>query len=64
MPLFDYQCEDCGSWAERLILPGSKVFDYIMCPDCGGHQVRKLGRPNFKINGYNEANGYAKKGSI
>lgn len=60
MPLYEYQCEDCGEWTERLRF--TRVADAEMCPVCGGRQVRKLSSPGvLKINGYSEANGYARK---
>jgi len=62
MPLFEYECKDCGEVTDRLRLPGDPVESWEMCPVCGGRQDRVMARSNFKINGFSEANGYAKKG--
>jgi putative FmdB family regulatory protein len=39
MPLFDYQCEDCGKAVELLIKDGS---DRPQCTYCGSFKLNKL----------------------
>ncbi|MBU0993203.1 MAG: zinc ribbon domain-containing protein [Proteobacteria bacterium] len=39
MPLYDYQCEDCGKLSEILIF-GQE--DTPTCRSCGSHQMKKL----------------------
>ncbi len=39
MPIFDYECEECGHCFEEIVL----VSDYVpSCPKCQGKKVRKL----------------------
>lgn len=38
MPLYEYQCEDCGRESE-LLVTGSQT---PACPKCGGHRLSKL----------------------
>lgn len=40
MPLYEYQCDDCGADLEKLApMPGEEV---ITCPYCGGKASRRL----------------------
>jgi len=39
MPIFEYQCKDCGHKFEKLIL-GEK--EEIRCPKCDSKNVKKL----------------------
>jgi len=39
MPLFEYQCRDCGEKFEELVL-GAETG--IVCPKCGSDQVGRL----------------------
>jgi len=41
MPLFEYECEDCGSRFEKLVRGDRR--DGIECPQCGSDRTeRKL----------------------
>ncbi len=40
MPIFEYQCQTCGTPFEELILSSAAVAEPA-CPDCGSNQVRK-----------------------
>ena len=39
MPLYEYQCRDCGSKFEELI---SGEAEKIPCPECGSENVGRL----------------------
>jgi putative FmdB family regulatory protein len=39
MPIYDYECTDCGCVFERIV---DKAGKPPPCPDCGGGQTRKL----------------------
>jgi putative FmdB family regulatory protein len=40
MPIFEYQCNDCGYIFDELVLPGqaSKIKN---CPSCGSKKFKK-----------------------
>jgi putative FmdB family regulatory protein len=40
MPLYEYQCEECGESFE-LLVRSSDQQDEVTCPKCGGKKVRK-----------------------
>ena len=40
MPLFEYQCKECGHVAEVLERSGSKTRR--VCEKCGSHDMEKL----------------------
>ncbi len=47
MPLFDYQCRNCGHTFEVLSRPGDPP---PICPHCRGTDLRKLvGMPAFRV---------------
>lgn len=61
MPLYDYQCKECGETTEVLQKSGDKPLE--KCPKCGGPVV-KLISPSaiqFKGNGWYITD-YARKG--
>lgn len=60
MPIYEYECEHCGEITEVLRIGYAHMSE--MCPRCNGPARRLPACANFKINGFNEANGYAKKG--
>ncbi len=45
MPIFEYQCQECGEEFEKLIRSPEK----IECPECGGDVRKLLSRFGFKI---------------
>ena len=50
MPIYEYQCEDCGHLFDAL----QKMSDDPLkdCPDCGEAALRKLlSAPNFRLKG-------------
>lgn len=67
MPIFDYRCEDCGSIVEILTndKPPYSLGYLRYCDACAEFTYwrKQLSAPNFKINGFSEANGYSKKGN-
>ena len=63
MPLYEYECEACGTRFERIQKFSDPPVD--RCPDCGEQKVRKLvSSPaiQFKGSGF-YINDYAKKGA-
>jgi putative FmdB family regulatory protein len=40
MPLYEYQCEECGESFEILVRSAAQE-DEVSCPKCGGTKVRK-----------------------
>jgi putative FmdB family regulatory protein len=41
MPLYEYECEDCGNRHEKLVSL-SEAGQGMKCPKCGSKSVRKL----------------------
>lgn len=43
MPLYDYQCKDCGEAYEvRATIKEKEEGLESVCPKCGSHEVRQL----------------------
>lgn len=40
MPLFGFECEDCQSDFEELVM-SSSLIDQVTCPNCSGNHVHK-----------------------
>jgi putative FmdB family regulatory protein len=40
MPVYEYECEKCGSSFERIVFQGDK--EEISCPECNETNVKKL----------------------
>jgi len=65
MPLYDYECRDCGGFAE--FRPVSAFEDDVACPECGRAAPRQLlsvprsGAPSgsFRAQAVNERNSHA-----
>ena len=43
MPLYDYQCKDCGETFEmRATIKEKEAGLALVCPKCGSHEARQL----------------------
>jgi putative FmdB family regulatory protein len=40
MPIYEYECEKCNHYFERLTFKGDD--EHINCPKCGANKVKKL----------------------
>ncbi|GAB4247603.1 FmdB family zinc ribbon protein [Deferrisoma sp.] len=40
MPLYEYQCAQCGEKTEILVRSGDRAQDAPRCPNCGGPMAR------------------------
>ena len=50
MPIYAFQCAECGHSFDRLQKMSDP--DPEVCPDCGAHQVkRQLTAPSFRLSG-------------
>jgi putative FmdB family regulatory protein len=50
MPIYEYECRECGHVFDAL----QKMSDNVLrdCPDCGKPELRKLlSAPNFRLKG-------------
>lgn len=48
MPVFDYECKNCGKLFEELVFSSSKPDSEIECPSCGKNQsVRLMSAPSI-----------------
>jgi len=50
VPLFDYQCLDCGHLVEDVLQKSSDPT-LKFCPECAGEIKKLLGAPNFQLKG-------------
>ena len=57
MPIYEYECEDCGSIFEE-IHKINKVPQYIKCKKCSGYAPKRMARSSFILKG----DGWAKDG--
>jgi putative FmdB family regulatory protein len=52
MPVFDYECKNCGKVYEELVMSSSTPDSAIECPECGEHQsVRRMSAPSIGSSG-------------
>jgi putative FmdB family regulatory protein len=59
VPVREYRCESCGCEWEQLEHMGDRPERF--CIRCKKETaVRVISRANFKVNGYNAANGYSR----
>jgi len=58
MPILVYECKDCDERTEKISKLDRK---FTWCPKCGGIAKRIFCNDggSFKVNGYNEKNGYS-----
>ena len=49
MPIYEYQCEKCGSCFEKLIFSSNDKS--VDCPDCGAKKVKRLLSSTCSIGG-------------
>lgn len=66
MPIFEYKCKSCALIYEVLTSSCNDRNDMtqnadILCPACQGEGNKQISASSFKINGYNEKNGYSRK---
>ncbi len=40
MPIYEYECEDCGTRFDKLVRGFSAPAE-VTCPECGSAEVRK-----------------------
>jgi len=64
MPVYEFECEDCGKIFELITIKSQKTAP---CPECIGGPDDKPGRgikvpsaANFVVKGYNAKNQYSK----
>lgn len=61
MPIYSYECKTCKKpWEELKNV--SERDDIGICPFCSSQDCQRvIDKGSFIINGYSEANGYARK---
>lgn len=65
MPIYEFKCDMCGNKFEKLVKDNKIQASH--CPTCEKQgkdnlAFRIISRTNFKVNGFNAANGYTKTG--
>lgn len=59
MPLFEFECSECGEPFEELVRSASAV-DEVVCPCCGSQHVRKkISTFASKVSGGSSASAYS-----
>lgn len=41
MPIYEFQCDNCGQPFEELVFSSSAI-DQVSCPECGSKEIHKL----------------------
>jgi putative FmdB family regulatory protein len=41
MPIFEYQCDDCGTKFEKLVRKMGGVAEQVVCPSCGRDHLQE-----------------------
>ena len=59
MPINEYKCGTCKHVFDYWDTSFKYVQKYRVCPECGQDAKKQMTPSNFKVNGFNEANGYA-----
>jgi len=49
MPIYEYQCQECGNGFEEMVLP--RHPEPAACPVCGGGVSRMVSAPSFHLKG-------------
>ena len=48
MPVFDYECKNCGKVYEELVMSSSTPDSQIKCPACSEYKsVRRMSAPSI-----------------
>ena len=42
MPIYEYQCLDCGQICEVLVAPSGAGAEPVRCTSCGGRNLEKI----------------------
>jgi len=42
MPIYEYECKDCGNVFEKILSFSAKDIDSPECPGCRSHQTQRL----------------------
>ena len=62
MPIYDYNCSDCGNNFEELFLSYIAVPKNLVCPKCGScHVSQKISLSSFVLKGADWCNGSEQK---
>jgi len=64
MPIYEFQCVECGDRKEALIVKKSDWKEIKPCEKCGGKMKQMISAPNHQIHGFSEANGYSHKKDV
>ena len=59
MPIYEFKCMTCKKVSEVWVKNSEMNKRIIDCPTCGQDARKILSAGNFKVNGFNYANGYA-----
>lgn len=57
MPCYEYQCKSCNKILQKWM--SMKDMQKSVKCDCGKTAKKIISRSSFKINGFNEGNGYS-----
>ena len=59
MPIYEYQCKECGYIFEEVTFKMHPVKISTECPNCKEIATKIISSGSFVVNGYNANNGYA-----
>ena len=49
MPIYEYECDDCGHRFERIFMSPDDRPDEMTCPECGGEVQRLFSAPSVRV---------------
>ena len=52
MPLYEFQCADCGEQSEILVIGSNPILE---CRACGGHHLKKILSVPSSLSGVSKA---------
>lgn len=66
MPIFEYECQNCGRVVEKIYPSADAAPQAIEVQDSEGCVIftRKISAPSFTVHGFNARNGYAAEKSV
>lgn len=63
MPIYEYECENCGRTVEHLFTQREvRTLTFLECGKCKGRMKKIISAANHNIKGYSYKNRYGLKG--
>ena len=60
MPIYEYECKDCGKAFEKIMSFSAKDIDSPECPGCASHETQRL---ISRVSSHGQSNSVGSSGS-